>query len=94
MTPNRLLTVLYSKQFSQVMVQISEIHYHRSLCREEKLMITSSRILGMSIAVSCFLIAGPALAKTSDELKALSELLVQIFRNINDDAFALGSHQS
>jgi protein-disulfide isomerase len=34
-------------------------------------MITFSRMLGMSIAVSCFLIAGPALAKTSDELKVL-----------------------
>ena len=36
-------------------------------------MLIFSRILGMSIAVSCFLIAGPALAKTSDDLKALQQ---------------------
>ena len=36
-------------------------------------MITLSRILGMSIAVSCFLIAGSALAKTGDDIKALNE---------------------
>ena len=36
-------------------------------------MFTVSRMLGMSIVVSCFLITAPALAKTSDELKALNE---------------------
>jgi len=36
-------------------------------------MLTFTRILGMSIAVSCFFMAGPALAKTSDDLKALQQ---------------------
>lgn len=36
-------------------------------------MLTFTRILGMAIVVSCFLIAGPALAKTSDDLKALQQ---------------------
>ena len=36
-------------------------------------MLTFNRILITSIAVSCFLMAGPALAKTSDDLKALKE---------------------
>ena len=36
-------------------------------------MLTFTRILGVSIAVSCFFIAGPALAKTSDDLKALQQ---------------------
>jgi len=30
-------------------------------------------MLAMAIAVSCFLMAGPALARTSDELKALQQ---------------------
>jgi hypothetical protein len=36
-------------------------------------MFTASRMLAMAIVVSCFLIAGPALARTSDELKALQQ---------------------
>lgn len=36
-------------------------------------MLTFRRTLITTIAASCFLIAGPALAKTSDELKALQE---------------------
>ena len=36
-------------------------------------MFNVSRVLGLSIVVSFFLIAGPALAKTSDELKALKQ---------------------
>lgn len=36
-------------------------------------MLTFTRILGISIAVSCFFIAEPALAKTSDDLKALQQ---------------------
>jgi protein-disulfide isomerase len=36
-------------------------------------MFTASRMLAMAIVVSCFLIAGPALARTSDELKALKQ---------------------
>ena len=36
-------------------------------------MLTISRILITSLAVSCFLVTGPVLAKTSDELKALQE---------------------
>ena len=36
-------------------------------------MFTASRMLAMAIAVTCFLIAGPALARTSDELKALQQ---------------------
>ena len=36
-------------------------------------MLTVSRLMGMSIAVSCFLNVGPAVARTSDELKALQE---------------------
>jgi len=36
-------------------------------------MLISSRVLGMSIVVSFLLAAGPALAKTSDELKALQK---------------------
>jgi protein-disulfide isomerase len=36
-------------------------------------MFTASRMLAMAIVVSCFLIAGPVLARTSDELKALKQ---------------------
>ena len=34
-------------------------------------MITVSRMLGMSIVFSCYLVTGPVLADTSDEIKAL-----------------------
>ena len=36
-------------------------------------MFSVRSMLAMAIAVSCFLIAGPALARTSDELKALKQ---------------------
>ena len=43
-------------------------------------MVTFSRMLGMSIVVSCLLSAGPALAKKGDEYKALQEQ-VQTLQN-------------
>jgi hypothetical protein len=36
-------------------------------------MFTASRMLVTAIVVTCFLIAGPVLARTSDELKALQQ---------------------
>ena len=59
-------------------------------------MITVSRMLGMSIAFSCYLVTGPILADTSDEIKALKvdiqnlqKAMVQVQKELDEIKYLL-----